>query len=79
MKQECAVCDLNLQQKTPIIYRIQSGMVWEGKLCCEELDLHADICNLGSCFPATYYMSFLQSQGTQGQNMITKRLSHTII
>ena len=24
------VCDLKLEQKTPIIYLIQSGMVWEG-------------------------------------------------
>ena len=22
-------------------------MVWEEKLCCEEFDLHADICNIG--------------------------------
>ena len=26
------VSDLKLLQKTPIIYLIQSGMVWEGKL-----------------------------------------------
>ena len=34
-------------------------MVWEKKVCCEEFDLHADICNLGSDFLANDYMSFL--------------------
>ena len=51
-------------------------MVWEEKLCCEEFDLHADICNLGSGFLATDYMSFLKGPGTQGQNMRLNRLSH---
>ena len=50
-------------------------MVWEGKLI-EEFAMHADICNLGSVFLATDYMSFLQSPGTQGQNMRPNRLSH---
>ena len=50
-------------------------MVWEEKLCSEEFDLHADICNLGSGFLATDYMSFLKSPGTQGQNMRPSRLS----
>ena len=35
----------------------------------EEFALHADICNLGSGFLAADYMSFLQSPGTQGQNI----------
>ena len=39
-------------------------MAWEEKLCCEEFDLHADICNLGTGFLATDYMSFLQSPCT---------------
>ena len=51
-------------------------MVWDGKLCCKEFDLHADICNVGLGFLATDYMSFLQSLGTEGQNMRPKRLSH---
>ena len=51
-------------------------MVWE--LCCEEFDLHADICNMGSGFRATDYMSFLQSPGTQDQNMRPNRLSHIL-
>ena len=38
-------------------------MVWDGKLCCEEFDLHAIICNVGSAFMATDYMSFLQNPG----------------
>ena len=50
-------------------------MVWEGKLSFEELALHADICNLGSVFLATGYISFHQSPGTQGQNMRLNRLS----
>ena len=50
-------------------------MVWEENICCEEFDLHADICNLGSGFLATDYMSFLQSPGTKGQNMRPNRLS----
>ena len=54
-------------------------MIWEGRPCCEEFDLHADICNLGSDFLATDYMSFLQSLGTQGQNMKPNRPSHTYI
>ena len=51
-------------------------MVWEEKLCCEEFDLHADICNLGSGFLATNCMSFLKGPGTQGQNMRPNMLSH---
>ena len=39
-------------------------MVWEGRSVCEEFALHADICNLGSDFLATGYMSLLQSQAT---------------
>ena len=34
-------------------------MVWDGKHCCEEFDLHADICNVGSGFMGTDYMRFL--------------------
>ena len=49
-------------------------MVWEGKLCCEEFDLHAGILNLASGFLATEYMSFLQSPGTYVQNMRPNRL-----
>ena len=30
-------------------------MVWDGKLCCDEFDLRADICNVGSDFLATDY------------------------
>ena len=41
-------------------------------ICCEEFDLHADICNLGSGFLATDYLG----QGTQGQNMRPNRLSY---
>ena len=33
-----------------------------------EFDLYADICNVGSGFLGTYYMSFLQSPGNEGQN-----------
>ena len=45
-------------------------MVREGKFSSEELALHTDICNLGSGFHATdNIMSFIQSTGTQGQNM----------
>ena len=36
----------------------------------------ADLCNLGSGFLATDYMSFLHSPGNQGQNMRPNRLSH---
>ena len=50
-------------------------MVWEGKLI-EEFAMHTDICNLGSVFLATDYMSFLQNPGTQGQNIRPNRLSH---
>ena len=32
-------------------------MVWEEKLCCEEFDLHADICNIGSGFLANDELS----------------------
>ena len=41
-----------------------------------EFDLHADICNVGSGFLATDYMSFLQSPGTEGQNMRPNRVNH---
>ena len=41
-----------------------------------EFDLHADNCNVGSGFLATDYLSFLQSQGTEGQNTRPNRLSH---
>ena len=51
-------------------------MVWEGKSVGEEFGLHADICNLGSGFLATDYMSLLQSPGTQFQNMRPNRLSY---
>ena len=44
-------------------------MVWEGSSVSDEFALHTDICNLGSGFLATDYMSFLHSPGTQGQNM----------
>ena len=44
-------------------------MVWDGKLCCEKFDLHADICNVSSYLLATDYMSFLQSPDTESQNM----------
>ena len=42
----------------------------------EEFALHADICNLGSGILTTDYMSFLQSPGTQGQNMRLNRVSY---
>ena len=54
-------------------------MVWEGKFVGEEFALHADICNLGSGFLAADYMSFLQSPGTQSQNMRPNRLTHIYI
>ena len=41
---------------------------WESTVG-DKFALLADICNLGSGFLATDYMSFLQSPGTQGQNM----------
>ena len=53
-------------------------MVWGGRSVRGEFAFHADICNLGSGFLAVCYMSFLQSAGTQGQNMRPKRLSHII-
>ena len=39
------ICDLKLQQKTPIIY----SLVWfvRESLVCEEFALHVGICNLG--------------------------------
>ena len=43
-----------------------------------EFVLHADICNLGSGFLGTDYMSFLQSPGTRDQNMRPNRLSHIV-
>ena len=50
--------------------------VWFGRESSfgEEFTLHADICNLSRGFLATDYMSFLQSPGTQGQNMKPNRL-----
>ena len=48
-------------------------MVCEGKLNCEEFALDADICNQGSGFLATDYMSFLQCPGNEGQNMRPKQ------
>ena len=56
------ICDLKLLQKTPIIYLIQSGIVW--KAICDELDLHADICNMGSAFLATDYIMVHKPRGT---------------
>ena len=50
-------------------------MAWEGSSVDDEFAFHADICNLGSGFLATYYMSFLQSPGTQAQKMRTNRYS----
>ena len=41
-----------------------------------EFDLHADICNVGSGFLSTDYMSFLQSPGTEGQNTRPNRVNH---
>ena len=52
------------------------GIVWDGELCCEEFDLNADICNVGSGFLVTDCISFVQSPGTQGQNMRPNRLSY---
>ena len=43
-------------------------------VCDLEFDLHTDICNLGSGFMAT---SFLQSPGTEGQNMRPNNHSRT--
>ena len=43
-------------------------MVWKEKHSYT-FALHADICNLGSGLIATEYMSFLQSLGTEGQNL----------
>ena len=42
----------------------------------EESALHADICNLGCGFLETDYMSFVQSPGTQAQNMRPNRLNN---
>ena len=39
----------------------------------EEFALHADMCNLGSGFLATDYMSFLQSSGYSRPNHETKQ------
>ena len=44
-------------------------MVWEG----EVFALLADICNLGSGFLATDYISFLKIPEAQGQNMRPNR------
>ena len=54
-------------------------MAWEGDLSGEEFAFLADVCNLGSGFLATNYMSFLQSTGTRGQNMGPNRLSHIYV
>ena len=56
-------------------------MVGDGKHCCEEFDLHADICNVGLGFLATDYMSYLQSSGTEGQTCVQTGLVniHVII
>ena len=43
----------------------------------EKFALHTDICNLGSASLSTDYMSFLQSPGTEGQNMRPNILSHS--
>ena len=47
------------------------NQVWFEKesLIGDEFALHANICILGSGFLATDRMSFLQSPGTQGQNI----------
>ena len=50
-------------------------MVW--KAFCDELDLHAYICNVGSTFLATDYMRFLQSQGAVGPNMSHRLVIYT--
>ena len=47
-------------------------MVWEG----EVFALLADICNLGSGFLATDYISFLKIPEAQGQNMRTNRFNN---
>ena len=55
-------------------------MVTEGKLCCKEFDLDAwmqMLVILVQGFLATDYMSFLQSPGTQGQNMRPNKVSKT--
>ena len=54
-------------------------MVWEEKHFFEEFDFHADICNLGSGFLETDYMSFLKGPGTKGQNLRPNRLNHIYI
>ena len=51
-------------------------MVWE--LFCEEFELHADICNMGSGFMATEYTSIHQIPGTEGQNKRPNWLSHIL-
>ena len=57
------------------------SQVWFGmeRSVSEESALHADICNLGSGFLVTDYKSFVQSPGTQGQNMRPNRLCHIYI
>ena len=50
-----------------MIYLIQPGMVWEGKLSLFALHLDTCICNLGRGLLATDNMSFLQSLGIQDQ------------
>ena len=34
---QASVSDLKVQEKKPIIYLIQSDIVWDEKLCCEDL------------------------------------------
>ena len=53
-------------------------MVWEGKPSWVGICLACRFCDLGSGFLATDYMSFLQSPGTQGQNIRPNRLSKTL-
>ena len=46
--------------------------VWFGResSISEDFALHADICNLGSGFLTTDYMSLLQSSGIQGKTCL---------
>ena len=55
-------------------------MVWEEKQLVRNLPCMQIICNLGSGFLATDYMSFLQSPGTQeDQNVRPNKLSNIYI
>ena len=51
-------------------------MFWEASSVGEEFALHADICNLGQASWQMNIINFLQSPGTEGQNMRPNRLSH---